>query len=134
MGISCGIVGCSVSSGNAHDQVWSFIVEREVEAPERFQAIQSYRASMAVLRQQRLFVRQLFDSGVVKDAEHDELLRCAAALVPPKLALVLLHMHCTQPQPPLVVVPLGPNSLFYHMALLNPSLLSSLKDTALTWE
>lgn len=55
-------------------QVWSFIVEREVEAPERFQAIQSYRATMAVLRQQRLFVHQLFDSGVVEDQERDELL------------------------------------------------------------
>lgn len=58
-------------------QVWSFIVEREVEAPERFQAIQSYRASMAVLRQQRLFIKQLFESGVVEDAERDELNRYA---------------------------------------------------------
>lgn len=59
-------------------QVWRFILEREVEAPERFQAIQSYRATMAVLRKQADFVKQLFDSGVVEDAERDELLTCAA--------------------------------------------------------
>jgi len=34
-----------------------------VEAPERFQAIQSYRATMAVLRHQANFVKQLFDSS-----------------------------------------------------------------------
>ncbi len=59
-------------------QVWRFILEREVEAPERFQAIQSYRATMAVLRQQTNFVHQLFDSGVVDDIERDELLTCAS--------------------------------------------------------
>ena len=57
--------------------VWRFILEREVEAPERFQAIQSYRATMAVLRKQANFVAQLFDSGVVDDVERDELLTCA---------------------------------------------------------
>ena len=61
-------------------QVWRFILEREVEAPERFQAIQSYRATMAVLRQQAKFVKQLFDTGVVDDLERDELLGCANKL------------------------------------------------------
>ncbi|KAK9785975.1 hypothetical protein WJX73_007453 [Symbiochloris irregularis] len=56
-------------------QVWGFIVEREVEAPSRFQAIQSYRATMAVLRQQQQFIKQLFDSGVVEETERDELAR-----------------------------------------------------------
>ncbi|CAL5219904.1 g1831 [Coccomyxa viridis] len=55
-------------------QVWRFILEREVEAPERFQAIQSYRATMAVLRQQALFVEQLFDTGVIDEMEKEELL------------------------------------------------------------
>ena len=58
-------------------QVWRFILEREVEAPERFQAIQSYRATMAVLRQQAMFVEQLFDTGVVDEMEKEELLQCA---------------------------------------------------------
>ena len=56
-------------------QVWRFILEREVEAPERFQAIQSYRATMAVLRQQAVFVQQLFDTGVVDEMEKEELLQ-----------------------------------------------------------
>ena len=55
--------------------MWRFILEREVEAPERFQAIQSYRATMAVLRQQAIFVQQLFDTGVVDEMEKEELLQ-----------------------------------------------------------
>ena len=54
-------------------QVWNFIIEREVEAPERFQAIQSYRATMAVLRQQRTFIKSLLHAGVIEDLEHDQL-------------------------------------------------------------
>ena len=42
------------------------------------QAIQSYRATMAVLRQQAAFVKQLFDTGVIDDMERAELLRCSA--------------------------------------------------------
>jgi hypothetical protein len=67
-------------------QVWRFILEREVEAPERFQAIQSYRATMAVLRKQADFVKQLFDSGVVEDMERDELLTCV-----PSPFLIILY-------------------------------------------
>ena len=58
------------------DRVWKFILDREIEAPERFQAIQSYRATMAVLNQQVIFVKQLFDSGVIDDQEREEMLRC----------------------------------------------------------
>ena len=36
--------------------VWQFLIDREIEAPERYSAIQSYRAAMAILRQQRHFV------------------------------------------------------------------------------
>ena len=35
-------------------KVWKFIIEREIEAPARFQAIQTHRAAMAILRQQVL--------------------------------------------------------------------------------
>ena len=52
-------------------QVWKFLVEREIEAPERFRAIQTYRATMAVLRQQISFLHQLFDSGVIDEMERD---------------------------------------------------------------
>lgn len=33
-------------------KVWKFIIEREIEAPARFQAIQTHRAVMAILQQQ----------------------------------------------------------------------------------
>lgn len=36
--------------------VWQWLMDREVEAPERYSAVQSYRAAMAVLRQQQRFV------------------------------------------------------------------------------
>jgi hypothetical protein len=49
----------------AHD----FVIAREVEAPDRFQAIQSYRAAVALLRRQALFVAELFEAGVVDAAE-----------------------------------------------------------------
>ena len=49
-----------------------------MEAPERFQAIQSYRATMAVLRQQRTFVHSLLNAGVVEELEHDQLQGCVS--------------------------------------------------------
>ena len=33
-------------------QAWQFILDREIEAPARFQAIQTQRAAAAILRQQ----------------------------------------------------------------------------------
>ena len=65
-----------------------------MEAPERFQAIQSYRATMAVLRQQAMFVEQLFDTGVIDEMEKEELLQC----VPPLHATLcrLLTAHHVQ--------------------------------------
>ena len=33
-------------------EVWQFILDREIEAPARFQAIQTQRAAAAILRQQ----------------------------------------------------------------------------------
>ena len=56
-------------------QVWQFIMDREVEAPERFRAIQTYRATMAVLKQQAAFIKSMYNSGLVDDMEHDELQR-----------------------------------------------------------
>lgn len=56
-------------------QVWKFILDREVEAPERFQAIQTYRATTAVLKQQMAFIKNMYDSGIIDDMERDELLR-----------------------------------------------------------
>ncbi len=85
--MACNALKCP-SRASPVVQVWRFILEREVEAPERFQAIQSYRATMAVLRQQALFVEQLFDTGVIDEMEKEELLQCAS------LTLHDLHRHC----------------------------------------
>ncbi|EIE21844.1 hypothetical protein COCSUDRAFT_56295 [Coccomyxa subellipsoidea C-169] len=52
-------------------KVWRFIIEREIEAPARFQAIQTHRAAMAILRQQGLFVEQLYHSGMVDEVEKE---------------------------------------------------------------
>ena len=54
-------------------QVWKFIINREVEAPARFQAIQTYRAAMAILRQQQHFIDQLYTSGMVDENEREML-------------------------------------------------------------
>eukprot|EP00882_Tetradesmus_deserticola_P034034 GHRQ01038931.1.p1 GENE.GHRQ01038931.1~~GHRQ01038931.1.p1 ORF type:complete len:508 (+),score=242.21 GHRQ01038931.1:112-1524(+) len=53
--------------------VAQFLIDREVEAPERYSAVQSYRVAMAVLRQQRLFVESLFESGMLDTAEQSQL-------------------------------------------------------------
>jgi len=50
-------------------RVWKFIIDREIEAPERFRAIQSYRAAMAVLRQQMVFIERMAHSGMVTQQE-----------------------------------------------------------------
>ncbi|KAL3155128.1 Son of sevenless 1, variant 2 [Trebouxia sp. C0009 RCD-2024] len=55
-------------------KVWKFIIDREIEAPARFQAIQSYRAAMAILRQQTNFVEQLYSSGMLDEQEQEQLL------------------------------------------------------------
>jgi hypothetical protein len=51
-----------------------FIIDREIEAPQRFQAIQTLRAAMAVLHAQSQFVHQLASSGVVDVAEEGQML------------------------------------------------------------
>lgn len=51
-----------------------FVAEREVEAPDFFQAIQSYRAAMAVLRQLSAFTRELYQGGGVDEGERDAVL------------------------------------------------------------
>lgn len=45
-------------------QVWRFLVDREIEAPDRFQAIQTHRAAMAVLRAQQVGWIEFISLGV----------------------------------------------------------------------
>lgn len=39
------------------------------EAPDRFRAVQTYRAAMAVMAYQRAFVHKLWSTGIVADGE-----------------------------------------------------------------
>ena len=60
-------------------EVWLFLHDREAEAPERFQAIQTYRATAAALRRQAAFVTDLYESGAVDADERDALAKPLAA-------------------------------------------------------
>lgn len=42
---------------------------RHLEAPDRFRAIQTYRAAMAIMAQQRQFIHRVYNNGVLSDAE-----------------------------------------------------------------
>ncbi|KAI8472713.1 MAG: Sodium/hydrogen exchanger family-domain-containing protein [Monoraphidium minutum] len=54
--------------------VWQWLMDREVEAPERYSAVQSYRAAMAVLRQQQHFLEDLFESGMIDSLERSQMM------------------------------------------------------------
>lgn len=56
-------------------QAWAFIIAREVEAPQRFQAIQSHRAAQAILHQQTQYVGHLLETAVVDEDDGRHLLR-----------------------------------------------------------
>ncbi len=56
-------------------QAWAFIIAREVEAPQRFQAIQSHRAAQAILHQQTQYVSHLLETAVVAEDDGRHLLR-----------------------------------------------------------
>ncbi|KIZ02437.1 hypothetical protein MNEG_5521 [Monoraphidium neglectum] len=53
--------------------VWRFILDRGVEAPEEFNACQTHRATLAVLRRQLAFVEQLGHLGAIEEEEQDAL-------------------------------------------------------------
>ena len=79
-------------------QAWAFIIAREVEAPQRFQAIQSHRAAQALLHQQTQYVAHLLDTAVVDEEDGHHLLRSAAHptpkyLTPPHMDAALLCKH-----------------------------------------
>lgn len=44
---------------------------RHLEAPDRFRAIQTYRAAMAIMAQQRQFILRLYNSGMLTEAERE---------------------------------------------------------------
>jgi hypothetical protein len=42
-----------------------------MEAPDRFRAIQTYRAAMAIISQQRQFIMRMFNAAVLTEAEKE---------------------------------------------------------------
>lgn len=48
-----------------------FVLDREIEAPNTFGAIQSFRAAMAILRQQLDRIAELRDAGMLDDGERE---------------------------------------------------------------
>ncbi|KXZ50130.1 hypothetical protein GPECTOR_17g1003 [Gonium pectorale] len=59
--------------GQQAEAVRRFILDRVIEAPDRFQAIQSHRAALALLRQQVAFVRSMHKTGLVDGDEAEAL-------------------------------------------------------------
>jgi len=51
-----------------------FIMQREIEAPDRFNSIQSYRAAIAVLRRQAAFVQELYETGMLDSNEREKMM------------------------------------------------------------
>lgn len=45
------------------DGAWSYIVERRIEAPNKFAAVQTHRQVIELLAQQKQFVRELNEGG-----------------------------------------------------------------------
>lgn len=55
------------------DKVWEFIVDRRIESPEGFNAIQTYRCTLALLTQQQMFIDELAEDGVLEEGEGEKL-------------------------------------------------------------
>lgn len=66
------------------ERVCSFVVDREIEAPAHFEAMQTYRAIMAVLTRQLVFIDSMLHAGVIDDPEKEEMatpiMRCKQTL------------------------------------------------------
>lgn len=56
------------------DKSYDFVIDREIEAPDTFRAIQSYRAAVIVLKDMQEYVNNLLEVGVIEDIESDVVL------------------------------------------------------------
>ena len=54
-------------------KVYNFIIDREIEAPAHFEAMQTYRASMAVMKRQLAYIETIYDAGIINDIEKDHI-------------------------------------------------------------
>ena len=76
------------------EQAWAFIIAREVEAPQRFQAIQSHRAAQAILHQQTHYVHHLLETAVVDEDDGRHLLKYAYTIQVPSISVGGLLSFC----------------------------------------
>lgn len=53
------------------DKSYDFVIDREIEAPDTFRAIQSYRAAVIVLKDMQGYVGNLLEVGVIEDVESE---------------------------------------------------------------
>jgi hypothetical protein len=53
------------------DKSYNFVIDREIEAPDTFRAIQSYRAAVIVLKDMQGYVCNLLEVGVIEGSESD---------------------------------------------------------------
>ncbi|GIM04959.1 hypothetical protein Vretimale_9401, partial [Volvox reticuliferus] len=51
------------------DGTWAYIIERRIEAPKKFGAVQTHRAVIDVLTQQQAFVREMNEGGMIEESE-----------------------------------------------------------------
>eukprot|EP00210_Caulerpa_lentillifera_P005532 g5291.t1 len=68
-----GVQAMETELEDQQEKVWQFILAREVEAPERFQAVQTFRAKRALLQGQICFIDTLYESGLLEESEHEHL-------------------------------------------------------------
>ena len=54
-------------------KVYNFIIDREIEAPAHFEAMQTYRASMAVMKRQLAYIETIYDAGIISDNEKEHI-------------------------------------------------------------
>ncbi len=54
-------------------KVYKFIIDRELEAPAHFEAMQTYRASMAVIKRQLAYIESIYDAGMISENEKEHI-------------------------------------------------------------
>lgn len=58
---------------NEKEKVYNFIIDREIEAPAHFEAMQTYRASMALMKRQLAYIETIYDAGIISDNEKEHI-------------------------------------------------------------
>lgn len=73
-------------------KVWNFLIDREIEAPERFEYIQTNRAAKAILQLQKSFLKSLADRGAIDEFEYTFLIESVEL----KMSRLYIHGYPTK--------------------------------------